>query len=227
MKTESNSSKRHALTSDTDEPAAACELSEDLALAMVNRPDVSREQLVALSRLAIASKSRKVSLALATHPRVPRHISIPLLRRMFTFDLMQVALTPPVPADVKRAAENEIINRLKSLSAGERISLGRRAPPRVSAVLLEDSDARVLSAVLDNSRLVESSVVASLAKADAPEVLFTCVGQHPRWSQIREVQMALLKSEKTPLEIAVRMAKHYSRQLLDEILPPSRRTRDF
>jgi hypothetical protein len=228
LNTESKPNEEHRVRSEgsRDRSVAGSELNEDQALAIVSSPEVSREKLVSLSRATIAGKSRKVALALATHPRTPRHISIPLVRRMFTFDLRQVSLIPALAADIKRAAEDEIIMRLKSLTAGERISLARRAPRRVLAALLADPDTRVVSAVLDNPRLVESSVVASLGKPDAPQVLFTCTGQHPRWSERREVQMALLKSEKTPPQLAGGLAKHFSRQFLDKILPESRRSRD-
>ena len=205
---------------------AESELSEDQALAIVSAADVTRENLVSLSRLKIASKSRKVALALATHPRIPRHVSIPLVRRMFTFDLLQIALTPAVAPDVKRAAESEITIRLKSLTVGERIALARRASTQVLAGLLQDPDARVLSAALDNSRLIERTVIASLAQATAAQTLFKCVGQHPRWSQKRAVQRALLGSEKTPPKIARQLEKHVSGELLDETPPQRQRPPD-
>jgi hypothetical protein len=111
---------------------AASELSEDQALALLKRADVTASSLALLGRNPSVAKSRKVLLALATHHRTPRHITIPLLRRLFTFDLMQVALAPTVAADVKRAAEEQILNRLESLSSGERISLARRASGRIA-----------------------------------------------------------------------------------------------
>jgi hypothetical protein len=83
---------------------SAMGLSEDAALALVKRSDVTAEALAQLAKNPIASKSRKVLVALASHPRTPRHVSIPLLRGMFTFDLMNFALTPAVAPDVKRAA---------------------------------------------------------------------------------------------------------------------------
>jgi len=136
--------------------AAASELSEDQALAMLRRTDVTASSLAQLARNPRVMNSRKVLLALATHHRTPRHITIPLLRRLFTFDLMQVVLAPTVAADVKRAAEEQILNRLESLSSGERISLARRGSGRVAAALLLDTESRVTSTALDNSRLVEA-----------------------------------------------------------------------
>jgi hypothetical protein len=197
--------------------------TEDQALALLNRSDVTAAELSQLGRNPGAIKSRKVLLGLATHPRTPRHVTIPLLRRLFTFDLMQVALTPTVAADVKRAAEEQLLHRLESLSLGERISLARRASGRVAAALLLDSDVRVVSAALNHSRLVEVLVVTALMKQGAPESLFALTSDHPKWSLRTDVQIALLRNENLPLERALELAGNFSADVLREIVPESRR----
>ncbi len=199
------------------------EPSEDQALALLQRPDVTAAELALLGRNPSVMKSRKVLLGLAGHPRTPRHITIPLLRRLFTFDLMQVALTPTVASDVKRAAEEQLLHRMESLSPGERISLARRASGRVAAALLLDAQVRVVSAALDNSHLVEVLVVTALMKHGAPESLFVLVSEHPKWSLRRDAQIALLRSEKLPLERALELAGNFSAEFLQEIVPESRR----
>src|SRR5713101_6041602 len=203
--------------------AAASELSEDQALGLLKRADVTASSLAQLGRNPSVTNSHKVLLALATHHRTPRHITIPLLRRLFTFDLMQVALAPTVAADVKRAAEEQILNRTESLSSGERISLARRASGRVAAALLLDTEVRVISTALDNSHLVEASVVTVLMKHNAPESLFVLVSGHPKWSLRGEVHVAMLRNDKTPLERAVEFAGNFSADFLREIVPESRR----
>src|SRR5216683_3723440 len=219
--TPKNTSSEHV--SDDVANAADHELNEDQTLALLKRSDVNASSLAQLGRNPSVTNSHKVLLALATHPRTPRHITIPMLRRLFTFDLMQVALAPTVAADVKRAAEEQILNRLESLSSGERISLARRASGRVAAALLLDKESRVISTALDNSRLVEASVVTVLMKHDAPESLFVLVSGHPKWSLRGEVQVALLRNDKTPLERAVEFAGNFSADFLREIVPESRR----
>ena len=198
-------------------------LSEDEAMAIVQRPDVSTQALAQLARNPGTLKSRKAVFALATHLRTPRHIAIPLLRRMFTFDLMKVALTPTVAADIKRAAEEQILLRIESLSVGEKITLARRGPGRIAAALLAEKDGRIASVALDNSRLVEPAIVTSLMRPDSPQLLFILVSEHPKWSQRHEVQMALLKSEKTPLEHAVKFAANFSVDVLRDVVPEARR----
>ena len=202
--------------------AISAEFSEDEALAIVQRADVTAAALAHLARNPAALKSRKVVFALATHARTPRHISIPLLRRMFTFDLVKVALTPTVAADIKRAAEEQILIRIESLSTGHKITLARRGPGRVAAGLLMENDRRVVSVALENGRLTELAVVACLMRADAPPLLFEHVSEHAKWSQRREVQIALLRSEKTPLEQAIKFAVNFSADALRDIVPEAR-----
>ena len=75
----------------------------DLALALLNQRDLPREALEALSKNGSVARQRKVQLQLVIHPHTPRHISVPTIRHIYTFELMQVALLPAVPPDVKRA----------------------------------------------------------------------------------------------------------------------------
>src|SRR3954463_4333230 len=67
-------------------------LSEDLGLALLKRRDLSVQVLEELGRNGQAMKGRKLRIAVVTHQRTPRHISLPALRHLFTFELMDVAL---------------------------------------------------------------------------------------------------------------------------------------
>ncbi len=198
-------------------------MNEDQALAVLQSAHITAETLAQFAKNPALTKSRKVRLALAIHPRTPRHVAIPLLRRLFTFDLMRVTLSPAAAADIKRVAEEQMLNRLEALSAGGKISLARRASGRVAAALLGDPDIRILSAALDNPRLVEVAVVSALMSDDATTFLFIAVSEHPKWAHRREIQIALLKSEKLPLERARKLAGHFAPGILREILPESRR----
>jgi hypothetical protein len=199
-------------------------LSEDAALALVKSADVTGEALAQVAKNLVVSKSRKVLVALTSHPRTPRHLSIPMLRGMFTFDLMNLAMMPVVAPDVKRAAEEQLIMRLESLPLGQKITLARRASGRVAAALLQTSDQRIISSALDNTHLTEALVVQALMKPRSPERLYVLVSDHSNWQNRREVQIALLRSEKTPLVRARDLEKNFSPDFLKDILPQSRRT---
>ncbi len=196
-------------------------LTEDLALALLKRTDIPAELLDLLSKKSVI-KSRKVRRALVSHARTPRYVSIVLIRHMFTFELMQVALTPVVPADVKIAAEEALLNRLETIPCGARLSLARRASGRVAAALLLDADAGVCRAALDNSRLTEAHVAKALLAPAAGTAFVHAVCAHAKWSLRREVRVALLRNGNTSLLRMLEYAQGFSLNLLREILSSSR-----
>ena len=197
-------------------------LSEDAALGLLKRPDLPADVLEALARNGSILKQRKVKLALVEHPKTPRRVSLPLVRQLYIFELMQVALTPVVPADVKRAADDVLLNHLETVTAGERLTLAHRGSERIAERLLLDEDARVSEAALQNSRMTEASIVRALAKPQASAALVDAVCTHPQWSLRREVRIALLRNEKTSPARAAEYARAMPPSQVREILRSSR-----
>jgi hypothetical protein len=220
LKEDIYSTSADALIAAASDPA----LTEDFALALLKRSDLPSEALDRLSRKGGLMKSRKARLALIEHPKTPRHISVPMVRHLFTFDLMQVALRPMVPADIKIVAEEALISRLEKVSAGERLSLAHRASGRVTGALLLDSEVRVIHAALENSRLTESSVIKALTRRDAPPAFVEAVCHHSKWSPRPEIRIALLRNEKTPLARALEFARSLPRAQVRQILQGSHLT---
>jgi hypothetical protein len=200
------------------EAAADPALTEDLALSLLKRTDLAPEALEALSKNGSVMKSRKVKLALTQHPHTPRHISLPMVRHLFTFDLMKVALTPVVPADIKMAADEALINRLETISTGERLTLARQASGRIAGALLSDSESRVMTTALENSRLTEAAIIKAVTRSDSPGPFIEAVCRHPKWSVRREIRMALLRNAKTPMARAVEFARSLPANVVREIL---------
>ena len=197
-------------------------LTEDAALAFLQQPELTASALEQLARTAHLLKSRKVRIALLTHPRTPRHISLPLLRQLYTFDLMQIALTPAVAGDLKRAADEALCNRMTTISSGERLALARRGSGRVAAALLQDKETRVMRTALENARLTEAHIIQAITRAGSNTALIETLCHHPQWSLRREVRIALLRHEKTPLGRAIDFARGLPPAQLREILQNSR-----
>jgi len=202
--------------------AADASLTPDLALGLLKHPDLSAEMLEQLGRNGAALKHRNVKLALVEHPKTPRHVSLPLLRQLYTFELMQVALTPVAPAHIKLAADQALLKRLETISWGEKLTLAHRASGRVAGELLRDGEARLVRAALENSRLTEGLIVRVLMRPDAPAALVEAVCHHPQWSLRLEVRVALLRNEKTPFARAVEFARTMPGTEVREILQNSR-----
>src|SRR5690348_15385080 len=98
------------LTDDCSTAGAA--RSEDQALALLKQSELPAQIVEELAKNPVVLKSRKVRLALVCHAHTPRHVSIRLVPQFYAFDLLRVALTPTVPADVKIVAEDTLISRL-------------------------------------------------------------------------------------------------------------------
>ena len=215
--------------------------TDDLALALLKRGDLPPEVLAELARNVGALKSRKVKIAVASHPRTPRHVSVPLARQFYTFDLMKVALSPRVPADVRVAIDDVLISRLKSVTKGERQTLARRASGRVAAALLLDvervdgkiaagkdvdgatlaRETRVMRTALDNARLTEALVINAVLHPSAGTELVGAVAQHEKWSKRREIRVALLRTAHLSLARALEFSREISAGLLRDILASS------
>ncbi|HSZ64420.1 MAG TPA: hypothetical protein VK828_21655 [Terriglobales bacterium] len=221
-----------------DDPA----LTEDLALSLLTRADLQPQILERLARNAGVLKSRKVKMALASHPRTPRHVSVPLARQFYTFDLMKLALSPGAPADVKVAVDDILIARLETVTIGERLALARRAAGRVAAALLLDGDkanvpaieakiadcktqsprTRVMLTALDNPRLTEALVISSVLRADASAALVHAIASHAKWSSRREIRVALLRTEHLSLACGLEFSSEIPTEALRELLDSSR-----
>ena len=202
--------------------AANPALTEELGLALLARADLRGEVLEQLSKNRSVIKGGKVRLALASHPKTPRQVSVPLIRQFYTFDLMKAALSPVVPADVKRTAEETLIARLKTITLGERLTLARQASGIIAGALLLDPEPRIMRTALENPRLTEASVVKAVLKQDAGVELIQAAAQHEKWSCRHDVQIALLRSEHLSLGRALAFSRGIAPHQLREVLQSSR-----
>lgn len=196
-------------------------LNEDLALAQLADRDLSPDAIEQISRNSALLKSRKVRLALASHPRTPRRLALRLIRELYTFELMKFALTPTAAADLRRVADELLLSRLPSITLGERISLARRSTELVAGALLLDKETPVWQAALDNNRLTESAVVKALQRSNATAALVGAVCHHAIWSVRPEICIALLRNQHTPLAKALEFARRIPHAQLRDILHAS------
>ena len=201
--------------------AASPALNEDLTLTFLKRRDLPQQALEALAKNGRIMKSRKVKNAVVEHPKTPRHVSLPLMRHLYTFELMQIALMPAVPADVKMAIEDVLVGRLTTLAAGERLTLAKRSSGSVAAALLHEADKRIVEAGLNNPYLTEALVVKVLLQPKSSELLATYICHHPKWSTRKDVQVAALRNAFTPFASAIRFAERLSLAVLQDLFRQS------
>jgi hypothetical protein len=195
--------------------------NEDQVLSQLNHRDLQSVVIEQICQNAAGMKSRKVRLAIAAHPQAPRRIALRVIRELYTFELMQFALTPAAAADLRRVADELLVARVASITLGERISLARRGSEMVAGALLLDKETPVWQAALENPRLTERGVVRALQRSSATPALVEAVSHHAKWSPRPEIRLALLRNAHTPLARALEFARRLPPALLGDILHTS------
>lgn len=169
-------------------------LGEQHLTILLARKDLSREVVAVIAQNTEWMKSYPLKVAVLKHPRTPRRLALRLLKFIYPFDLLGIALAPGVAPELKRLIEDTLLSQREGMSTGQRLSLARRGSSRIAGGLLTDSDLRVVRAVLDNPALTEPMVASSLVAERSTAGLTDAVLEHRRWSSRRGVKLAMLRS---------------------------------
>lgn len=199
-----------------DNPA----LDESKLALLLARKDLPIELLEEIGTRKVLLKSYAVKRALFFHPRTPRLIALHLLKDIYLMDLIQFALSPAASAELKRNAEQQVIARLPQLPLGQRIALARRGPARIAGALVAEGHAQVLAVALDNPFLTESQVLKALAREKPPVQVVQAIANHPKWSQIYNVRLALVRNPSAPLAIVLALLPQLTVSDLRELAAP-------
>ena len=173
-------------------------LEEHDLLRLLHRKNLALEVVLELSRHKAVRSSYAIQIALVTHPRTPRQVSLPLLKFLYIFDLLRVAQTPGVPTDIKSVAEETILKKLAGMPLGEKIALARRGTGRLASNLLIGSELQLIQPALDNPYLTEGQLLNVLAAEGLPPEVAEHVSQHPRWMHRYHLRLALIRNPHTP-----------------------------
>ena len=117
--------------------------------------------------------------------------------------LLTLSQSPRTPPVVRRQAERRLLAQLASMSLGEKIALARRAHREIFRVLIETGDGQVLSALLNNPRLVENDILVILNTSQPPAEFFGELSSHRKWAPYIRIRRALVVCPRTPLPLAL------------------------
>jgi hypothetical protein len=172
-----------------DNPA----LDETQLCLLLERKDLPAEILEEVARRKPLLKSYRVKRALAFHPRAPRLATLRLLRELYLMDLVQVALLPGTPAELKRNAEDQLAARLAQLPLGQKITLARRGPARIAGALLAEGHKQIVAVALDNANLTEAQILKVLSREKLSPDVIHAITQHRKWSCTYNVRLAVVR----------------------------------
>ena len=108
---------------------------------------------------------------------------------------------------MRRLADRSLVQRCEGMGLGERTALARRAGRGVIDALCKSDETPVLRVLLTHPRLIESDAVKIAASAVAPPDLLSHLAQHPRWGTRRDVRLALVSNDRTPIRVALRIVR--------------------
>jgi len=100
--------------------------------------------------------------------------------------------------------------------------LAKRGSTRIAAALLLDKEPAVMQAALVNPFMTEVWIVKAIMSKDATPALVSEVAHHVKWSLRKEIRIALLKNDMTPLARVLAFAQSMSAPVLREVLATSR-----
>src|SRR5215472_3990150 len=199
-----------------DNPA----LGEPQLCLLLERKDLPGEVLEEVGKRKPLLKSYRVKRALCFHPRGPRLVTLRLIRDLYLMDLVQLALSPAVPAELKRSAEEQLVTRLPQIPLGQKITLARRGPSRVAGALLAEGHPQVLSVVLDNPYLTEAQILKALSREKLPAPVIPALIHHRKWSLSYNVRIALLRQPSAPLATILSYLPHLTVSDLRDLAAP-------
>jgi hypothetical protein len=141
--------------------------------------------------------------AVVRNPRVPRGLGLKLLPSLFWRDLAEVAANPWTQGALKVRAESLLKERFEEMRLGDRIALARIATPPVITLLLQQTDPRIVEAVLLNPRLKEEDLLRQMRSETVSVALLEQAAQATRWRERYEVRLGLVLQPRTPLALAL------------------------
>jgi hypothetical protein len=144
--------------------------------------------------------------------------ALDLLSTLPWTSLLSLSQSPRTPPVVRRQAERKLLGQLVSMALGEKIALARRAHRAIFKVLISTGDGQVLSALLNNPRLVENDILVILNTSEPPPEFFGELASHQKWGPYLRVRRALVSCPHTPLPIALSVLVQLSVTELRRIL---------
>lgn len=179
------------------------DLDEIQVLEVLRNPYCTLEIAVHIADSPRWASSHGVRELLTVHRGFPLARAMSLLPTLPWTSLLQIAQVPRTPPVVRRQAERKLLERLPRMTLGEKIALARRAHRPLFRELMAGSDNQVLTALLDNPRVVENDVLLMVNTSPAQPEFFIAIGRHHRWAQSYRVRVALAECARAPLPLVL------------------------
>jgi len=152
--------------------------------------------------IAQANQNRHEILELLLH-----YSDTPEQVKSFITGILQL----PVKSSVKAVTEQRpkvakpqnLLQKIQSLSVGERLQLALKGGREIRSILIKDSNKQVMLSVLSNQKITDSEVELIARSRSVPEEALRTISKNREWLKSYAVVCALVTNPKTPPGIAV------------------------
>jgi hypothetical protein len=117
----------------------------------------SQEELEEIHRLH--KDDYRVLLHLVQHPKFPQGISLGIISKLFSADLVRVIKNVRTNPFVRKKAELEFMQRYKRLALGEKVSLLRAASHSLLLGFSDENQPQLIETILNNPQCSEEVVL--------------------------------------------------------------------
>jgi hypothetical protein len=192
-------------------------LTEELAIIIANRKNLSPEILENLYLDIRWKDSYRVMLALCKNRKTPQKISLSIIKSLRVLDLADITRNQHIPINVRIRAEAAIIEKILPMPLGIKKTLARKASSKVLMKLIEDGMKDVVSICLDSPNLTEGDINKIVSMKKTASHVIHQIAHHPKWSSRSQVQWSLVLNNFTPLSIVVNFLKKMKTTDLKEL----------
>lgn len=178
-------------------------LDGTLMRRLLRHPFLGTEAIKLLLEDRQVAGSYEVRRELAGHPKTPDARAMQLVSTLYWRDLVKLGSEPRVRPTVRRTAERRLADRLPGLAVGEKVAIARKCSAALVARIGQDSNPRVIQALLENSRLTEGVLLRLVTRESArPEVL-AMVARDRRWGVRYRIRVPICRNPNTPVATAL------------------------
>jgi len=167
----------------------------EILIEAASDPDVFDE-------IAIANQGRQDILELLFHhPHTPDQI------KTYISGILQL---PAKPAEKivtgqkpREARPQNLLQKIQSLSVGERLQLALKGSREIRSILVKDSNKQVMLSVLENQKITETEVEMIAKSRSVPEDALRIISKNREWLKNYSIMYGLATNPKTPPGISV------------------------
>lgn len=186
-------------------------LTEDEALAVLDNAYVTPQLCSKIAQNVRLTAFYSVRMRLVAHRQTPQAHAVKFVHYLYWFDLLRLSTDVKVPAPVRRAIDNQLLNRVEQLSLGERIASARQCGAALIDHFLKDPHPQVFTALLINARVREEALVALANSSRATAEQLRMLSSDPKWSYRYAIRKAVILNPNTPRAAAASHLRYLSR----------------